>query len=209
MSTGGKRREQAEQRRNQLVDVALTLFAERGIDAVPVSEIAQAAGVSQGLLYHYFQSKDDLLLAIIERHSPLPTLLELLATPPDRPARETLTELALRIYALLQERRPLMRFVAREVVWRPEMLASALRLREGALTLLAAYLNSRVAAGELRPHDPFVVGQTLASTVLVVSAAGLPADPYLTGAVDVILRGVAVARDDVAPSVPPGGQSRE
>ena len=119
-STGSRRERQAEQRRNQLIDTALTLFAEHGIEATRVSDIAQTASVAQGLLYHYFPSKDALLAAIIERHGPLRMLADALATPPDRPARETLLTVGLRLYALAQERRTLLQLIVREIIWRPE-----------------------------------------------------------------------------------------
>ena len=189
--SGSKRGEQAEQRRNQLIDTALELFAERGIEATRVSDIAQAAGVAQGLLYHYFPSKDALLAAIIERHGPLRMLAELLMTPPNRPARTTLLELSERFYALAQERRTLLRLIVREMLWRPETRSIGLAVREQALGMLARYLQSRVAAGELRPHDSQVVGQLLASDIIIISFAQLPFDPYITGAIDVVLQGIA------------------
>ena len=197
--SAGKRSEQAEQRRNQLIDTALDLFSERGVEATRVSDIAQAAGVAQGLLYHYFPSKDALLAAIIERHGPLSLLHDLLATPPDRPARETLLDLANRFYALAQERRRLLRLVVREILWRPETLPLGMAVREQAIEMLARYLRSRVEAGELRPLDPYVVGQLFASNVILVAIAGLPPEPYLSGAIDVILQGIAAhPTDDVA-----------
>ncbi len=192
MSSAGKRQQQAEERRNQLIDVALELFGQNGIEATRVSDIAREAGVAQGLLYHYFPSKDALLAAIVEREGPLTLLNELLATPPDRPARETLLDIATRIYELIQRRRPLLRLIVREVIWKPEMLRFGMAVREQALEMLVRYLHSRVAAGELRPHDPYVVGQLLASDVILVAIAGLPIEPYLTGAIDVILQGIAV-----------------
>jgi AcrR family transcriptional regulator len=200
VSNGSKREQQAEQRRNQLIDTALVLFAERGIEATRVSDIAQTAGVAQGLLYHYFPSKDALVAAIIERHGPLRMLHGLLATPPDRPARETLLDLGMRIYALAQERRTLLQLLVREVLWRPETRGMGMAVRDQALTMLARYLQSRVAVGELRPHDSFVAGQTLASAIILASFAQLPADPYITGAIDVILQGiVAQPTDGAAP----------
>ncbi len=198
MSSGNKREQQAEQRRIQLIDAALELFSERGIEATRVSDIAQAADVSQGLLYHYFPSKDALLAAIIERHGPLRMLNELLAPPPGRPARETLLDLGAGIYALVQQRRSLIQLVVREIMWRPETRSIGMAVREQALTMLARYLQSRVAAGELRPHDSLVVGQTLASAILVAAFAELPADPYINGAIDVILQGIAARPADGA-----------
>ena len=185
-----KRQRQAEQRRAQLIDAALDLFSERGFEATRVADIAQAAGVAQGLLYHYFPTKEALLAAIIERHGPLPLLTELLATPPDRPVRETLLQLSSRIYAFIQERRTLVRLLLRELIWRPEMLGLGLLAREQGLSMLARYLQSRVDAGELRLHDSLTVGQLFASNVIVVGMVGLPPEPYLAGAVDTLLEGI-------------------
>ena len=188
---GNKRSEQAEHRRAQLVDVALELFSERGIDAVRISDIAEKAGVAQGLLYHYFSGKPALLSAIAERYSPVPLLRDLLGDLPDRPARDALPELAARVYALIQTRRPLLRLVVRDVLWRPETRAIALAVRETGLGFIARYLQSRIEAGELRPHDTTVLAQTFASAVFLPGIAGLEFDPYVTGAVEVILRGIA------------------
>ena len=199
--SGDKRSEQAEQRRNQLIDTALELFSERGIEATRVSDIAQAAGVAQGLLYRYFPGKDALLSAIIERHGPLSLLRDLLATSPDRPAREMLLDLANRFYALAQERRRLLRLVVREILWRPETLPLGMAVREQAIEMLAGYFRSRVEAGELRPLDPYVVGQLFASNVILVAIAELPPEPYLSGAIDVILQGVAAHPSEVAASL--------
>jgi AcrR family transcriptional regulator len=47
-----------------ILDAALRLFAERGFDGTSVQEIVAAAEVTKGALYHYFDSKDDLLYEI-------------------------------------------------------------------------------------------------------------------------------------------------
>ena len=49
-----------------IMDVALHLFANQGYKAATISEIARHAGISKGLMYNYFSSKDDLLSAIID-----------------------------------------------------------------------------------------------------------------------------------------------
>lgn len=53
-----------EESRQRLIEAALRLFAREGYDRTSVRMIAQEAQVSQGLLYNYFQSKQDLLHAI-------------------------------------------------------------------------------------------------------------------------------------------------
>ena len=52
--------------RQRIVDQALSLFAEHGYERTSVRMIADAAGISQGLLYNYFDNKQALLLAIFE-----------------------------------------------------------------------------------------------------------------------------------------------
>ena len=55
--------------RQRLIDAACELFWERGYAATGLSDILEAAGARGGSLYHFFPTKDDLLLAVIERHT--------------------------------------------------------------------------------------------------------------------------------------------
>lgn len=55
-----------EKSKSKIIETALTLFAEQGYHATPISSIAKQAGVSKGLMYNYFHSKEDLLNAILE-----------------------------------------------------------------------------------------------------------------------------------------------
>jgi AcrR family transcriptional regulator len=56
----------ADRRRQQLLDVALTLFAERGFNATTMDDTAEAAGVTKPLLYQHFDSKRALYLELVE-----------------------------------------------------------------------------------------------------------------------------------------------
>jgi AcrR family transcriptional regulator len=56
-----------ERRRAHLLDAAAELAAGRGLAALSVEEIAAHAGVSEGLLYHYFPTKQALLVAAVRR----------------------------------------------------------------------------------------------------------------------------------------------
>jgi AcrR family transcriptional regulator len=56
-----------ERRRAQFVAAAIALFGERGYHATTIRDIAERTGVSIGLVYHYFEDKEDLLfLALVE-----------------------------------------------------------------------------------------------------------------------------------------------
>ena len=50
---------------NKILESSLKLFAEHGYDATSISQIAEHAGVSKGLIYNYFDSKLDLLKGMI------------------------------------------------------------------------------------------------------------------------------------------------
>lgn len=60
-----KREKQKEERRRQILEAALRVFSEKGFHAANVSDVAAEAGVSQGTIYWYFESKDELLTAAI------------------------------------------------------------------------------------------------------------------------------------------------
>lgn len=52
-------------RKQAIMDTALEMFAENGYDSSSISKIAKKAGVSKGLMYNYFESKEDLLTSIM------------------------------------------------------------------------------------------------------------------------------------------------
>ena len=77
-----------DDRRRQLLDRAVELFAEHGYDELSMAAFARAAGISKPLLYHYFRSKRALFEAALaqaaEEH------MARIAPDPDRPAGEQL-----------------------------------------------------------------------------------------------------------------------
>lgn len=84
-----KRRETTE----KILSAALALFATHGFDATTISQIANAAGVSKGLAYHYFETKTDLVKAVVLRR--LEEVQELAAEiDPKLPPRERLLSFA-------------------------------------------------------------------------------------------------------------------
>lgn len=55
-----------DDRRDQLLRIGARLFAEKPYDEVRITEVADRAGVSRGLLYHYFPTKQDFAIAITQ-----------------------------------------------------------------------------------------------------------------------------------------------
>lgn len=54
--------------KNKIMEEALKLFLKKGFSDVSLSEIKQASNITTGGFYHYFHSKDDLLIAVIEKY---------------------------------------------------------------------------------------------------------------------------------------------
>jgi AcrR family transcriptional regulator len=68
MAAARRARLSTDARRQQLVALGGEMFSERPFDDVSIDDIAVAAGISKGLLYHYFPSKRDFYVAVV-RHS--------------------------------------------------------------------------------------------------------------------------------------------
>jgi AcrR family transcriptional regulator len=85
-----RRRLSTEERREQLLAVGARLFSESPYDEVWIEQVAEIAGVSRGLLYHYFPTKRDFFAAVVERESE--RMLRMTAAVPGVPVRDQLTE---------------------------------------------------------------------------------------------------------------------
>ena len=70
MSPGGGRtrvRMTGKERREQLLDVGRSLFAEKGFEATSIEEIAARAGVSKPVVYEHFGGKEGLYAVVVDR----------------------------------------------------------------------------------------------------------------------------------------------
>jgi AcrR family transcriptional regulator len=86
-------RERYERRRREVIATAARLFAERGYQATSISELTEATGLAAGGLYHYIESKDQLLILICDEllDPLLERAREIVATP--APPADQLREL--------------------------------------------------------------------------------------------------------------------
>ncbi|NLD87443.1 MAG: TetR/AcrR family transcriptional regulator [Clostridiales bacterium] len=57
----------AEERKNEILDVAEQLFVEKGFDNASTNDIIKEIGIARGTLYYHFKSKEEILDAIVER----------------------------------------------------------------------------------------------------------------------------------------------
>ncbi|MCX3061185.1 TetR/AcrR family transcriptional regulator [Streptomyces beihaiensis] len=83
-----RRRLSTQERRQQLLSVGARLFAQNPYDDVWIEQVAEIAGVSRGLLYHYFPTKRDFFAAVVRRESE--RMLRLTAAVPGVPVLDQL-----------------------------------------------------------------------------------------------------------------------
>lgn len=148
--------ERGRYRRDRLLDAATDVFLERGFEAATVAEIGRRAGGSLQTLYRLFGSKEGLFRAIIEDkvshvYAPLES-----ADIHDRPPRQALYELGMRLSRLSLSREALMvhRIVLAEAHRNPRLRRIFFDTGPGrARALLADYLERRVQAGQLDIAD--------------------------------------------------------
>ncbi|MDQ0943980.1 MULTISPECIES: TetR/AcrR family transcriptional regulator [unclassified Streptomyces] len=104
MTTGVRRRMGVEERRQQLIGVALELFSHRSPDEVSIDEIAAAAGISRPLVYHYFPGKQSLYEAALRRAAD--ELAGRFQEPPEGPLGARLLRVMGRFFDFVDEHGP-------------------------------------------------------------------------------------------------------
>lgn len=104
MTTGVRRRMGVEERRQQLIGVALELFGHRSPDEVSIDEIAAAAGISRPLVYHYFPGKQSLYEAALRRAAD--ELAGRLLEPPEGPLGARLLRVMGRYFDFVDDHGP-------------------------------------------------------------------------------------------------------
>ena len=138
-----------EEKRRQILDAAVRTFAAKGYHASRVGDIAEEAGVAYGLVYHYFDSKEDVLETIFRE-----TWTELLeAIHAVEESAETAPEKLRQVTAILLRswrRQPdLVRVLVREVARSPEVQRRVDELSE-IFRAIERIVASGQVAGEYR-----------------------------------------------------------
>jgi AcrR family transcriptional regulator len=146
---------QALARREHILETALKLFARHGFDGTSTKQIAQAAGIAEGLIFHYFPSKDDLLNAVLEtRHSFIGELRGLLEGAEQKSVAEVLHELATGWLSTLRREKEITLVLFSTAQTNPKVGAALRALIAEGVSRLSTYLSVRVSTGELRKDLP-------------------------------------------------------
>lgn len=209
--TTSRRAARAARTRAHIADTALALFAERGFAATSTKRIAEAAGVSEGLVFRYFPTKRALLEgAMASRPSFAKALTALLEEAADEPVGVVLPRLTDAFVRLVDEEGPALSMLVAESRTDPELHALFVETFDTSLDRLGGYLAGRVEAGELRGDlEPRVAAAGLLGPLLLffLTHDRLPTDgwadaasEHATAVLDGWLRGAGARRHGEASS---------
>lgn len=160
-----------EDRREQIIDAAMRVFAQKGFARATNKDIAKEAGITAGLIYHYFASKEDLLTTVVETHTPL----QMLNTMPPQafamPPEQFFRFLMLQVLRIVEDEKfvNLIRVVLSELLHgdNPYFMQLMPTILGRALSFLSNYIEAKVAAGELRPvEDAAAVAQVMMGSMI-------------------------------------------
>lgn len=151
-----RRREQAEQTRQRVLDAAATLFTERGYEGASIAAIAASAGVSQETIYARFGTKRAVLGELVERAvrggdpAPVPEQdgPQALAAAPDQ--HEQLRLFAADIVRRLERAAPLVAIVGAASRSDPQLAELLGRLHAHRLRNLSVLVSALASNGPLR-----------------------------------------------------------
>ena len=154
-----KRRMSGDQRRQHLIEVALHLFATNGFRGTTTRAIAQAAGVSEGIIFRHFPTKEDLYTAILNHKARQQgidrTLDTLRRTMADEDDEALVLQLAVKTLESYRRDRDFQRLMLRAALEGHDLARVSQRtLGLPLFGLLRDYVTRRQEAGAFRPGDP-------------------------------------------------------
>ncbi len=210
----------SEERKNQILEAAVAVFAQQGFQETRMDDIAQRAGLSKGALYLYYKSKDAIIAALLQYFFSLEKqhLQTLLAVPDQRTARE-------QILVLTQQLTATMKWM---VALRPlafEFYSIAGRQKEVRQFLqdyyqdyrgeLAALIQRGIEQGEFREVNPEAVATTLVALyeglalLFFVDPQAASWTQQIETSVQLLLAGIQAKEGPVRPPALPGDDIRD
>jgi AcrR family transcriptional regulator len=157
----------AEARRMQILMGAAQVFVEKGFHKSTTKEIAKAAGVSEGTIYNYFDTKRELLVALMDTAVTESLKRIILDNPPENP-RELIAAIMRDRYQLAKESGHLMAPVIAEVFSDVELREL---LYQRVLTPIARhveqYVQTHIDSGEFRQIDPVIVTRAMMGALVM------------------------------------------
>ena len=154
--------------RKQILDSSLRLFSERGFARTTVRDIAREAGITDAAIYYHFESKRDLLEALVEERGFLAGLKQLQQVSAEAPLEETLSWMARGAVNIMDENSDFLRLIIMEGLGGDESAIEQYRhLTDLWESALGAVLERYVEKGELPAEAPEMLVRQVIYVILM------------------------------------------
>jgi AcrR family transcriptional regulator len=176
-----RRLRRIEDRKQQIISAASIVFAEKGYQRATTREIAETANLSEGLIYSYFESKDHLLLAILEKLADAGKD-EILADEEEVTIRQDVLKKTLQIrHGFLDELEPMMRATMGEAINNSHFREHYMDiLVMPALETMEKEINNWVDKGEIKSTDPTAASRFLLAEIIGLFFLRAINEPFVT-----------------------------
>jgi AcrR family transcriptional regulator len=193
------RTQQAEERRHQILNAALEIFSHKGYEGTSIKDIARAANISLGLIYHYFPGKEALLEDCVKYHGFIQQMHTILANTSGRTVFEVFYELSCGFLDLLDRKSDLVSLFLHEVDTNPVVKKAWSNLVLEGVSLLQKYFETQVAAGSIKITHTESAARNLLGTIFmfhltreVFKSSSISREIYIKDAINIMLDGIGI-----------------
>lgn len=158
-------------RKNQLIDVATHLFSQYGLEGTTTKDIARAAGVSPGLLYHYYTSKEDLLVDVIKRFGDNQPDVDFVERYRALPIHAALEGVFNDMLSFANNKRDELWLLLRAAVRFPAVEKAVKSFNKSGALSLEIFLLDRISRGELREFDAKQFSRGICHSIIMLGMA--------------------------------------
>lgn len=182
-----QRPESGSCRREAILDAALRLFAEHGVEGTTMKMLASEARISTGLTYHYFASKSALFDQVFQSRG---VVFPELASRHHEPVDVVLPDFCREFGASVRKNLDVVWLFFKEYRSSKTVASGVAKRREVCLGSLAAYLDARREAGELRNISSQVASRGLVGSLFQLHLIEEPSDQFVADLVEIFLAGI-------------------
>jgi TetR/AcrR family acrAB operon transcriptional repressor len=150
-------KEEAEQTRKNLLNAALAIFSRKGFESTRLEDIAQAAGVTRGAIYHHFGGKEELFIALLDDASAISNKAIQQAVKEGGSLLQMLSRIIVYTFNLLEDDNRFRQVMALSISTTnlEELAKRKYKEAEDLVENISQALTGGVDSGELRPDlDP-------------------------------------------------------
>jgi AcrR family transcriptional regulator len=198
-------------RRTLILEAAARLFAEKGFHRTTTKDIAEAADVSEGTLYNYFENKDEMLMGIMTLLVDAQIMDHRLSDGLPVDARRFLTSMLQSRREMVEQKGAMLQSVLSEILVNPDLRERYYQeLTLPVLGLLTGHLQARSLMGQIKPVDAALVSRILVGLITGLFILEVLGDPKVTAGweelseviTSVLFDGVANRTNDHDPEEP-------